>query len=126
MTTKASRQTIATITRLVRARVRERTTTLRTAIDAMDYVTSGTLHSRTKVCGRSNCRCADDPAARHGPYYEWSRREQGRLVHNIVSTEQAALVAEAIRNYRQVQELLGRWERETVKEILAAKPVKTG
>jgi hypothetical protein len=122
MTQHANRRspTIASLIREARKRVRERTQRLRAAIDAMDYVTSGTLHTRTKVCGRSNCRCSQDPAARHGPYYEWSRREQGRLVHNIVSREQAALVADAIHNYRRVQELLGRWEKETVREILTS------
>ena len=101
-----------------RKRVRERTRALRRAINARDFVASGTVHQRTKVCGRKNCRCAVDPAARHGPYYEWSRRQDGRLLHSVVNPEQAELLTRAIQNYREIQQLLLRWEYETAKEVL--------
>ncbi len=101
-----------------RTRVREGTRELRRAINGMDFVASGTIHKRTKVCGRQNCRCATDPAARHGPYYEWSRRQDGRLVHSVITREQAQLFTQAIQNHREILRLLGLWERETVKEVL--------
>ena len=101
-----------------RIRVRKRTQELRRAISAMDFVVSGTIHKRTKVCGRKNCRCAIDPAARHGPYYEWSRRQEGRLFHSIVTPEQAKVLSRAIQNYRVIKQLLARWEYETAKEVL--------
>lgn len=84
----------------------------------MDLMAPGTLHIRTKTCGRPNCRCAKDPAARHGPYYEWSRREGRRLVHNSISADQAELLALALDNNREIRKLLAQWERETVKIIL--------
>lgn len=101
-----------------RRRVREHTRELRHAIGLMDFVASGTIHKRTKVCGRQNCRCASDPEARHGPYYEWTRRQDGRLVHSVITPEQAELFTRAIQNYREIQRLLKRWERETAKEVL--------
>ena len=101
-----------------RVRVRERSRELRRTINQMDFVASGTIHKRTKVCGRQNCRCATDPAVRHGPYYEWSRRQDGRLVHSIITPEQATLFTRAIQNYREIQQLLRRWECETAKEVL--------
>lgn len=101
-----------------RMRIRRHTQALRRAIAAMDFVASGTVHTRTKVCGRANCRCATDPAARHGPYYEWSRRVDGRLRHSVVSAEQGQLLARAIVNYREIQKLLAQWEHETAREVL--------
>ncbi len=101
-----------------RHRLRQRTQALRQAIRAMDFVVSGTLHTRMKVCGRKNCRCAVDPNARHGPYHEWSRRQNQRLLHSIITEEQAKLFAEAIANYRKIQQLLALWERETAAELL--------
>ena len=101
-----------------RTRVREHTRELRRAINLMDFVASGTIHKRTKVCGRQNCRCATDPGARHGPYYEWSRRQDGRLVHSIITPAQAELSNHAIQNYREIPRLLGCLERETAKEVL--------
>ena len=99
-------------------RIRSRTRALRRAINAMDYVASGTLLSRTKVCGRPNCRCAHDVAGRHGPCYEWTRRHDGRLLHSVVSADQAALFQQAIANHREIQRLLTQWERETAATIL--------
>ena len=90
----------------------------RQTIDAMDLVSSGTLHVRTKVCGRPNCRCAHDSSARHGPYYEWNRLHDGRLVHSVIAAEQAELVALAIENQRQIKRLLALWETATTNFIL--------
>ncbi len=101
-----------------RRRLRQRTQALRREIAAMDFVSSGTLLSRTKVCGRSSCRCATDPAARHGPYYEWNRRVEGRLVHRVIPSALAPRVRIALENYRRIQALLAQWEHETVKELL--------
>jgi hypothetical protein len=101
--------------------IRSRTIEIRQAISAMDHVASGTLQTRTKVCGRPNCRCATDPKHRHGPYYEWNRRIDGRLIHRILSEQQAELVARAIANLREVKRLLFLWEHETAEEILGDK-----
>jgi len=98
--------------------MRARSRALREAIGALDFLASGTLLTRTKVCGRANCRCAIDPAARHGPYYEWTRRSEGHLVHYVVSPDQAQLIKLAIDNHRKAQRLLAAWERETAAEIL--------
>ena len=107
-----------------RSAIRQRTKELRHAIDAMDYVASGTLHTRTKVCGRPNCRCADDPGARHGPYHEWSRRREGRLVHRVITPEQAIVIARAIGNLRELRTLVALWEDETASTVLDDEPAK--
>ncbi len=86
---------------------------------AIERLCSGTLLRRTKVCGKPECRCATDRTARHGPYYEWGRMQGGRLVHRMVSPAQAALLREAIANYRRLRRLLRTWENETVKLIEA-------
>jgi hypothetical protein len=98
--------------------IRGLTQELREAIESLDYFCNGTLLSRTKTCGRPNCRCAKDPSARHGPYYEWTRMKNGRLVHSSVSREQAALLERALANARQVQELLKRWHELSEADIL--------
>src|SRR5262249_30373859 len=92
---------------------RERIASIRAVLNAMEYLCSGTLLRRTKVCGKPSCRCAQDPSARHGPYYEWG----GKLVHRVVSPEQAALLRLAIANYRQARKLLRAWEKETERLI---------
>ena len=83
----------------------------------MDYVSSGTLVTRTKVCGKPGCRCASDPEARHGPYYEWGYMKEGRQVHRMLSAEQATILTKAIANYRAVLRLLRQWERQTLRAL---------
>jgi len=96
-----------------RDNARRRIERIRSRIEGFDLVCSGTLIERTKTCGKPNCRCATDPQARHGPYYEWSWRQEGRLVHKIVTPEQARRLKEAMNNAREVQALLRQWERES-------------
>lgn len=100
-------------------RIRARSQELRRLIDRMDFVASGTIHVRTKVCGRKNCKCATDPNQRHGPYHEWTRSKDGTLQHRVLTAEQARLLQRAIANYRQIQALLARWEEQTASEILS-------
>ena len=99
-------------------RLRHRTAALRDRIHAMDYASSGTLHARTRPCGKANCRCAGDPSAWHGPYHDWTRWQEGRLAHRAVTPDQARLIQHAIANRREIDRLLAEWEEETVAEIL--------
>ena len=84
----------------------------------MHSACSGTLFTRTKVCGKPNCSCAQDVKARHGPYFIWVHREAGRLIHRIISPEQAQSARRAIANFRQIRRLLARWDRESAKDIV--------
>jgi hypothetical protein len=97
----------------------ERIAQIRDRLRTIERLCSGTLLRRTKVCGKPECRCATDRTARHGPYYEWGRMKGGRLVHRMVSPAQAALLREAIGNYRMLRRLLRTWENQTVKLIEA-------
>ena len=99
-------------------RIRARSQELRRLIGRMDFVASGTIHVRTKVCGRKNCKCATDPEQRHGPYHEWTRSKDGKLQHRVVTPDQARLLQRAIANHRQIQALLATWEEQTASEIL--------
>ena len=90
---------------------------IRRVISTMQYVSSGTLLKRMKRCGNPLCHCARDPAARHGPYYEWSYAKAGRLYHRTLSPKQAELMRLAIANYRKARRLLRTWEVHTQRLI---------
>src|SRR3979409_713003 len=92
---------------------RERIARIREALGGIDYLCSGTLLQRTKVCGKPGCRCAQDPSARHGPDVEWGHTQWGKLVHRTLSPEQAANLQLAITNHRKAKKLLKAWEAET-------------
>jgi hypothetical protein len=101
----------------VRTAALKRVEKIRSVLQAIDFATSGTLLERRKVCGKPGCRCALDPSQRHGPYYEWTRRHRGTLLHRVVTPEQAQMIRQAIKNHREILKLLKQWERETVSVI---------
>ena len=102
---------------IARAKTEQKIAAIQRTITAMQYLSSGTLLKRTKVCGNPGCRCAHDPAARHGPYYEWSYLKGGRLHHRSLTPKQAELMRQAIANYRKTKKLLRAWEVQTQKLI---------
>ena len=95
---------------------------IRNAIAKVDYLCTGTLLERFTRCGKPGCRCAEDPAARHGPYYDWGHMQDGKLVHRRLTAEQAELMRPAIANYQKVKELLRAWEVESERLIDAEAP----
>src|SRR6202041_2421615 len=86
-------------------RSRKRITEIRAELAGMDYVCSGTLLKRMKTCGHPSCRCAQDPGARHGPYYEWGHMKGGKLVHRLRSVEQANLPLHGTGTYCRPREI---------------------
>jgi len=101
---------------------RQRIASIRAALTQVDYLCSGTLLKRMMKCGKASCRCQEDPAARHGPYYEWGRMKGGKLVHRYVSAQQAQVLRTAIANYRKVKKLMRLWETETERLIDSEPP----
>jgi hypothetical protein len=95
----------------------ERIARARATLSAMDYLCSGTLLRRMMRCGKPSCRCAHDPNARHGPYYEWGHMKGRKLVHRMVSEEQAKILRLAIANYRNARKLMKAWEAATERLI---------
>jgi hypothetical protein len=83
-------------------------------LSAMEYLSSGTLLKRMKVCGNPRCHCASDLAARHGPYYEWSYMKAGKLHHRTLTPDQAEIMRLAITNQRKARKLLRAWEAQTL------------
>jgi hypothetical protein len=95
---------------------------LRTSLQSIDYLCSGSLSTRSMTCGKASCRCHEDPQARHGPYHQWGHMHEGKLVHRYVSAEQAVMLRHAIENFRTVKKLLLSWERESERLIDATYP----
>jgi hypothetical protein len=97
---------------------------IKKSLSAVDYLFTGTILKRMKKCGKLSCRCAKDPKALHGPYFEWGHMVEGKLVHRVVSPEQAAKLQQGIENYRKVKKLMLAWEKEAEKLINLEAPSK--
>ena len=74
------------------AAVRERATELATPRP----MRRGSVSERSMKCGQKECRCQDDPQARHGPYYSLTRAEGGKTRSRYLTAEQATLAREQV------------------------------
>lgn len=105
-------------------KARARIEAIRAAVANIELVCSGTLLTRMTKCGKPTCACHRDPAARHGPYYEWGRMRAGKLTHRWMSAEQSQQLRAAIANFRRLKKLLHDWEIQSERLIDAEHPRK--
>src|ERR1700726_5233832 len=61
----------------------------------------GSLSERTIKCSKPGCACAQDPKARHGPYYSLTHAVGGKTHSRFLTPEQADLVRPQIDAGRQ-------------------------
>ena len=61
----------------------------------------GSLCERYVKCGKPGCRCAEDPKARHGPYYSLTRGVGGQTRSRFLSPEEAQRAREQIATGQQ-------------------------
>jgi hypothetical protein len=93
--------------------------TIQRRIAQLQYICSGTVSHQARQCGKPTCACAADPAAWHGPYYVWSRREEHRQVNTMLPQELGPFFEQAVENYRKLRDLLRVWERASAEALLA-------
>jgi hypothetical protein len=63
----------------------------------------GSLSERKIKCSKPGCACAQDPKARHGPYYSFTHAVRGKTRSRFLTGEQADVVRRQIaagRNFR--------------------------
>ncbi len=67
----------------------------------------GSLSERYVKCSKPGCACAENPKARHGPYYSLTRALGGQTRSRFVSAEEADLVQEQIETGKQFRRQVG-------------------
>ena len=77
----------------------------------IEYFLKGTVLKRMMRCGRPQCACHRDPAKRHGPYFEWTYKVNGKTVNVKLTAESAPLYKAATRQQRKLKTILARLER---------------
>ena len=73
-------------------------------------VLRGSVVERYMPCGKKGCRCQADPAALHGPYYQWTRKVGGKTQTIRLRPEEAKLYVEWIASRRHLEAVIARWE----------------
>ena len=76
----------------------------------LDYFFKGTVLKRMMKCGQSQCACHRDATKRHGPYFEWTYKANGKTV-NVKLSPQAAPLYQAATKHCKLKAILARMER---------------
>lgn len=74
------------------------------------FVLPGSLITRHMRCGKTNCRCHDDPPELHGPYLQWTRTQDGKTLTRQLSGDIAERYREWFDNARRLREAVSALE----------------
>jgi hypothetical protein len=83
---------------------------LQTALSGIGYFRRGTLLKRYMSCGKAGCACQASPPRLHGPYYQWTRKVDGKTVTVRLSSEQAELLAGWIAAGKELDRIIAQME----------------
>ena len=85
--------------------LREEYRALTSELADLGFIWQGTVVRQTLTCGKKSCACHQDRSRRHGPYAYWSTKAGGKTVSRLLSSEEASLYEEWIRNRRRLDEI---------------------
>ena len=91
---------------------------LKQELNSVDYFCKGTVLKRMMKCGQQRCACHQDPAKRHGPYFEWTYKEKGKTINRRLRPEEAPVYQESIQQYRKLKSILKRMEQVSKNAVL--------
>jgi hypothetical protein len=77
----------------------------------LQYFLKGTVLKRMMKCGRPNCACHRDASQRHGPYFEWTYKANGKTVNVKLTPQTAPLYQAATKQHHKLKAALARMER---------------
>jgi hypothetical protein len=96
---------------------------VRTLLD-IGFIWPGTLQSRMLTCGRPRCACHEDPEKRHGPYWYWTTKKEGKTLSKKLTPEDAEIIKPWIENRKKIDTTLRRMRQisENVHSLMLRKP----
>lgn len=75
---------------------------LRRRLAGIGYLAAGTITVSRLPCGNPDCRCRRGARFRHGPYYYWTTKVEGKTVSKLLKPEEARLYLHWITNRRRL------------------------
>ena len=83
---------------------------LRSEVKDIGIVLRGTVSKRYMPCGKKGCRCMAEPPVLHGPYYQWTRKVEGRTRTVRLKPDEAAVLSEWIESRKRLEQIIAKWE----------------
>jgi hypothetical protein len=69
------------------------------------------------VCGSKCYDCKKDKTKRHGPYYLWTRKDNGKTKSKYLFEKQAAACRKFIKNHEKLIKIIDEMKRLSEKAI---------
>lgn len=94
--------------------------TCRKQLLEVGLIASGSLLQRYTVCANPGCHCHHDPPQRHGPYWQYTRKVEGKTVTARLTKEQAARYREWIDNRRKLDQIIAKMDQlsQQIRDLL--------
>ena len=89
---------------------------LQLALNHIGFFRRGTLLRRMMTCGKPLCACKASPPRFHGPYYQWTRKLDGKTVTINLSAQQAKLLEGWIAAGKELDRIVAEMERISLEE----------
>lgn len=80
----------------------------------LDFILYGTIRKHFMVCGNRGCRCHAKPPQLHGPYYDWTRKVDGKTKTVRLTEEHAKILGKWIENMRGLEKIISSMEKISV------------
>jgi hypothetical protein len=90
------------------------------ALAQTGFALPGTFLERYNRCGKPNCRCKQDPPTLHGPYFQWTRKVDGKTVTRLLSGDQIDRYRDWFGNAQKARQLLAELETLSLNVIITA------
>jgi hypothetical protein len=94
-----------------KADLQQRYQELKGTLLRIGYFRRGSLVKRFMVCGKPSCACHGSPPRLHGPYYQWTRKVQGKTKTVFFTREQAELLSGWIEAGRELDRIISQMEK---------------
>jgi len=75
-------------------------------LSQIGHICSGSVISQQRKCGKPNCGCKEDQQKLHGPYYIWTRKENGKTITRSLTGEKAQQCIECTNEYKKLRKII--------------------
>ena len=86
-------------------------------LSAIGYVCMGSINTVYTRCGNAYCDCSQDVSKRHGPYYLWTKKKNGKTISKRLSRKQVTVCRKFIKNYKKLKIILEKMKDISMKII---------
>ena len=87
-------------------RQNDRAAAIAAELASLGLALPGTLIERHVRCGKPGCRCHADPPVLHGPYWQWTRKLDGKTITRLVPEDQLDDYRQWLDNHRRLRALV--------------------